>query len=176
MLGVTGKLINSERDEAAFLYCASWHDGSFVPALAQLTRNAEHSSYGLACHLVERSFRHGDLTTLAAAIDRLSFYAPAIWDTGHPLLEYYVAMTRYSFLRKKQIDVPQLLQVIHEHGNQYHKRIFINELCGFLDLTPELIVNLCTVAATRSAFVIPRDGAAEAAGVVALDSSLLGGI
>ncbi len=169
-------MVSSERDEAAFLYCASWRDGSYVPAMAQLTRTAKNASYGLACLLVERSYRHGDVATLAAAIDRLSFYAPAIWDTGHPLLEYHVALARYNCLSHKPVELPQLLRVINDHGNKYHKRIFINELCGFLDLPPETIVGLCKSATPRGVFVASHDGIAESLDVAAVESSLLGGI
>lgn len=169
-------MLSSERDESSFLYCVCWHDASYLPAYAKLTRTAQSSSYSLACRLVERAFKHGDTRTLAAAIDRLSFYAPAIWDGSHPLLEYHVALARYNFLNNKSVDVPHLLKVIDEHGNNFHKRIFINELCAFLDLQPETVVSLCKSAAPRAANLRPGESDTETPPVTGPDSSLLGGI
>lgn len=140
-------MIHSDINERFFLYCASYHDASYLPTLAAYTRAADSSSYATTCMLVDRAFKHSDRKLLSLAVDRLSFYDPRMVDSGHPLLEYEVALARYNFLCGKTIDVDKLLKQIHEQGNKYHKRIYIHELCSFLPLNHTDVALMAAIAA-----------------------------
>lgn len=139
-------LIHSERAEIEFLYCASWYDASYLPALANFSRGVSNSSWGATCRLVERAFRHGDAKLVSSALDRLSFYDPAIWVQTNPVLEFQLGAARYNHMLGKPVDVAALVQSINEHGNKYHRRIFLWELSTFLPIAPEIVAQMAGAA------------------------------
>jgi hypothetical protein len=138
--------IHSTRAEIDFLFCASWYDASYLPALANLTRGLSVYAWHATCRLVERAFRHGDAKLVSLALDRLSFYDPKQWISTNPVLEFQLGAARYNLLLGKPVDVSKLVQSIHEHGNKYHRRIFLWELSSFLPIAPEIIAEMAGAA------------------------------
>jgi hypothetical protein len=134
--------IHSERSEIEFLYCASWHDASYLPILASHSRGVSFVAWSATCKLIDRAFKHGDAKLVSQALDRLSFHDPSLWISTNPVLEFMVGEARYLHLLGKPIDVKKLVRSIHENGNKYHRRIFLWELSTFLPILPELVVEM----------------------------------
>jgi hypothetical protein len=139
-------MIHSERAEIAYLYCASWYDAAFLPALASHTRGVTDLAYHATCRLVDRAFKHDDAKLVSIALERLSFFSPEGWASGHPVLEYQLAQARYSHLLGKSVDTAKLAQLIHQYGNKYHRRIYLHELSTFLPVAPELVAAMAGAA------------------------------
>jgi hypothetical protein len=153
--------VASTSDELHFLYCVSWHDPDYLAPLASLTRTSMDDAWNATCRLVERAFQHRSADLLSLAIERLSFYSPAVWDNTHPILEYYVALARHRQLLGKPVDAERLVLQINDMGDVHHKQIFLHEVCSFLPLKPH---EVCVLA--RSAYggndATPPDGGASA--------------